>query len=137
MPIESRFLPLLGRLLIAAIFLPSGLNKLMHPDATQAYIASGGLPLPLLAYLVAVACELGGGILLVVGYQTRLAAAAMALFTVVAGLGFHTHWADQEQFINFFKNLAIAGGLLQVAAFGAGSLSLDALRRPALKTQTA
>jgi putative oxidoreductase len=122
------YLPLLGRLLLAAIFLLSGVNKLFAPGPTQAYIAAAGLPLPLVAYIVALVVEIGGGVLLVVGYRTREVALALALFTVVAALGFHNNFAEQNQMIHFLKNLAIAGGLLQIVAFGAGSISLDARR---------
>jgi len=122
-----------GRLLLAAIFLISGLGKLADPAGTQAYIAAAGLPAPLLAYLAAVAVEVGGGILLIVGYRTRPVALAIAGFSIVAALGFHSNFADMNQMIHFLKNLAMAGGLLQVAAFGAGSFSVDA-RRPRMAT---
>ncbi len=125
----TRFAPALGRLLIAVIFLLSGFSKMVDPAMTQGYIAAAGLPIPLVAYLIAVAVELGGGALLLVGYQTRLAALALAAFSVAAAFGFHHDFADQNQMIHFLKNLAIAGGLLQVFAFGAGSFSLDARSR--------
>jgi putative oxidoreductase len=115
----------LGRLLLAAIFLVSGLGKIANPQMTQGYIASAGLPFPLLAYLIAVAIELGGGALLVVGFQTRIVGIVMAVFTVAAALGFHHEFADQNQMAHFLKNIAITGGLLQVAAFGAGRFSID------------
>jgi putative oxidoreductase len=117
-----------GRILIAVIFIMSGLSKLGAPAATQGYIASVGLPLPLLSYLLAVVTELGGGLLLLVGFQTRLIAAWLAVFTVAAAIFFHSNLADQNQFINFVKNVMITGGLLQLVAFGATSLSLDARR---------
>jgi putative oxidoreductase len=119
-------LAFLGRLMIAAIFIISGLGKIGAPAATMAYIASAGLPLPKLAYLISIVVEFGGGVLLVVGYRTRLVAIVMALFTVAAALGFHSLSGDQNQFIHFMKNIAMAGGLLQVAAYGAGRLSFDA-----------
>jgi putative oxidoreductase len=117
-----------GRFLLAVLFILSGLSKCAAPAATQAYIASAGLPAPLISYLVAILVEVGGGVLILVGYQTRIAAAVVAVFTVVAALVFHTNFADQNQFIHFVKNLAITGGLLQVVAFGAGSLSIDSGR---------
>ena len=123
---NQQTIALLGRLLIAAIFVLSGVGKIMAPAGTQAYIASAGLPFPLLGYIAAVVVELGGGILLVLGYRTRLVAWIMAGFTLLAAACFHNHFADQNQMIHFMKNIAIAGGLLQVAAFGAGALSLDA-----------
>ncbi|HEY4250021.1 MAG TPA: DoxX family protein [Roseomonas sp.] len=117
-----------GRLLIAILFLLSGLGKISAPAGTQAYIAAAGLPAPFLAYLGALAVEIGGGTLLVIGYRTRIVALVMAGFTLVAALFFHSNLADQNQMIHFFKNIAIIGGLLQVAAFGAGAFSLDARR---------
>lgn len=118
----------LGRVLLAALFLMSGLSKLGSAAATTAYIASAGLPLPGVAYILTVIVEVGGGLLLLVGLQARLAAAVLAVFTVAAALFFHSNFADQNQMVHFLKNFAIAGGLLQVAAWGAGQWSLDARR---------
>ena len=122
----TRYLPFLGRLLIGLPFAMSGLGKLAAYGKTTAMIAAAGLPVPPLAYAVAVAVELGGGLLLVAGYQARLVAIALALFSIAAAVSFHGNFADQNQMIHFLKNLMIMGGLLQVAAFGAGRLSLDA-----------
>jgi len=119
---------LAGRLGLAAIFLLSGFAKLTAPAATIGYIASVGLPLPTLALALAILVELVGGAMLVLGYRTRAVATVLAVFSVVTALGFHSDLADQNQFIHFFKNIAIAGGLLQVVAFGAGRISLDARR---------
>ncbi|WP_331376568.1 DoxX family protein [Sinorhizobium chiapasense] len=118
-------LAFIGRLLLAAIFLSSGFEKLADPAGTIEYIRAANLPLPTVAYAVAVVLELGGSILLVLGYQTRLAALALAVFTLASALGFHTNFADQNQVIHFMKNLAITGGFLQIVAFGAGGFSLD------------
>jgi putative oxidoreductase len=118
-------LPLVGRILMASIFILSGLSKLAAATATQGYIASAGLPAPVLAYIVAVAVEAGGGLLLLVGYRARVVAAVLAVFTLVTAVVFHHALGDQNQFIHFFKNLAMVGGLLQVVAFGAGRFSLD------------
>lgn len=115
-----------GRLLIAALFLISGLGKIATPALTQGFIASAGLPFPLFAYLVAIVIEVGGGILLIVGYQSRIVASVMAAFTVAAALGFHSGFADQNQMAHFLKNISITGGLLQVVALGAGTFSIDA-----------
>lgn len=115
-----------GRLLLAAIFLLSGFSKLTGFSGTVGYIASTGLPFPELGAVLAIGVELVGGVLLVAGYRTRLAAAALAGFTLVAAAIFHSALGDQNQFIHFFKNIAIAGGLLQVIGAGAGRLSLDA-----------
>jgi putative oxidoreductase len=114
-----------GRLLIAALFLISGLGKIAAPALTQAYIASAGLPFPLLAYLVAIVIEVGGGILLILGYRSRIVASVMAAYTVAAALAFHRDFADQNAMAHFLKNISITGGMLQVVAFGAGTLSLD------------
>jgi putative oxidoreductase len=93
------------------------------------------LPSPLAAYLIAIAVELAGGTLLILGFQTRLAALALAVFSIATAIGFHHDFANQDQLIHFLKDISIAGGLLQVAAFGAGSLSIDA-RRGAAKSTT-
>jgi putative oxidoreductase len=125
---------LLARVLLAALFLPAGISKIAGFAGTAAYIGSVGLPLPELGAAIAVLVEVGGGLALLAGYQTRLVALLMAIFTVVAGVFFHAFWtvAPEQlmlQQIMFMKNIAIAGGLLALTAFGAGALSLDA-RRP-------
>ena len=125
----SAALALVGRILLSTIFLISAVGKLTAPAGTIGYIAAAGLPLPQLAYVLAVAIELLGGLALIAGYQTRIAAAALAVFCVAAAFGFHGNLGDQNQFVHFLKNLAIAGGLLQLIAFGAGPWSLDARRR--------
>src|SRR5262249_5133536 len=114
--------------LLAVIFLISGVGKILAPAMTQGYIAVAGLPLPLVAYLVAIAVELGGSILLILRFQTKLAALALAIFSVAAAVGFRPEFPDQAQLIHFLKNIAMTGGLLQVAAFGPGPLSIDARR---------
>jgi putative oxidoreductase len=125
---SSDILALTGRVLIAAIFILSGASKLADPAGTIGYIASAGLPLPQLAFAGAAAVELLGGLALVVGYRTRLVALVLAIFSILAALSFHSALADQNQFIHFFKNIAMAGGLLQIVAFGGGGRSLDARR---------
>jgi len=124
----AAYLSAVGRVLLAALFLISGIKKLAAPAGTIGYIASAGLPFPELAYGVAIFVEVVLALALIVGYRVRITAALMAAFTLAAAFGFHFNLADQGQFIQFFKNLSIAGGLLQVAAFGAGALSLDARR---------
>ncbi|WP_176592559.1 DoxX family protein [Sphingobium sp. EM0848] len=121
--------PLAGRILLAPLFLLSGLSKIAAPAVTIGMIAGSGLPFATLGFALAVLVEVGGGTALLAGYRTRLVAAVMALFTLATALAFHANFADQNQFIHFFKNLAIAGGLLQLVAYGAGRLSLDARRR--------
>lgn len=121
-------LPLAGRIAISAIFVLSGVSKLADPAATIGYIQSVGMPFPQLALAIAVLVELVGGVALVLGYRTRAVAAVLALFSVVAAFAFHGALGDQNQFIHFFKNIAIAGGLLNVIALGGGAWSLDARR---------
>src|SRR5579859_7496026 len=103
----------------------SGLSKLGAHAATVGYIGMVGLPVPSLAYLVAVAIEVGGGLMLLSGYRVRPASVVMAVFSLVTAFFFHRNFADQNQMIHFLKNVMIAGGLLQIVAFGAGALSLD------------
>ena len=122
-------IPFVGRVLLSAIFLMSVLGKIQAPAGTIGYIASAGLPFPEAAYALAVLIELVGGLGLLVGYRTRIAAGALAIYTLVAAIGFHSNLADLNQFIHFFKNVAMTGGLLQVVAFGAGAFSIDAYRR--------
>ena len=117
-----------GRLLIAVLFLLSGLSKIGAPAMTQSFIAAAGLPLPIVGYVIAVVVEVGGGLLLAVGYRTTYVAVVMAVFTFAAAVFFHNNFADHNQMIHFLKNVAIVGGLLQVAAFGAGTFSVDGLR---------
>lgn len=118
----------LGRVFLAALFLLSGLSKLGTAAATTGYIAAAGLPFPGVAYAMTLVVEIGAGMLLLIGFQARVAAAVLALFTVMAAIFFHGNFADQNQMVHFLKNLAIAGGLLQVAVSGAGRWSLDGRR---------
>lgn len=122
----TRYASLVGRLLIGLPFALTGFGKLTAYGATTAYIASAGLPLPPVAYAIAVLVELGGGLLLIAGYQARSVALALAVFSLAAAVAFHNNFADQNQMIHFLKNVMMAGGLLQIFAFGAGALSLDA-----------
>lgn len=124
-------LALLGRLLIAFMFVPSGWGKLLGFAGTAGYIASKGVPLPEVCAAIAVFAELGLGLLLLFGWKARWAALGMAIFVAVITPIFHNYWAAPEaqmmmQKLNFTKNLAIIGGLLAFAAFGAGRFSLDA-----------
>ena len=121
----TRYLPFIGRLLIGLPFAMSGLSKLAAYGATTTMIGAVGLPFPPLAFLVAVAIELGGGALLVLGYRVRPVAIAMAAFSLATAVAFHNNFADQNQMIHFLKNVMMAGGLLQIAFFGAGAFSLD------------
>ncbi len=127
---DNKYLPLVGRILMAAIFVMSGIGKISNPGATIGYISAMGLPLPQLGLVLAIAIEVIGGALLVAGFHTRPVALALAAFSIATGLIFHSAIGDQNQMIHLMKNFAMAGGLLQIAAFGAGSLSLDARRHP-------
>ena len=121
----TRYLPFIGRLMIGLPFAMSGLGKLAAYGATTAMISAAGLPVPPLAFAFAVAAELGGGLLLIAGYRTRFVAAGLAVFALATAVSFHSNFADQNQMIHFLKNVMMAGGLLQIVAFGAGALSLD------------
>ncbi len=117
---------LVGRVLLSALFIWAGWGKLMGPAAAKAMLARYGLPLPALAYLVAVAVEIGGGLLLLVGLFTRPVAVALGLWCIATALIAHTNFADRNQAIHFMKNVMGAGGFAYVAALGAGLYSLDA-----------
>jgi putative oxidoreductase len=125
----TRYLPFVGRLMLGLPFAMSGSSKLGAYAATTGYISAVGLPLPPLAFAVAVAVELGGGLLLIAGYRARYVAAALALFSLATAISFHNNFADQNQMIAFLKNVMMAGGLLQIVAFGAGALSVDNRRK--------
>jgi putative oxidoreductase len=129
-PSLCHILPLAGRVLLALIFVMSGFGKITGFAGTVGYIASKGLPMAELAAVLAIVVELGGGLLLIAGWKARWAAAALAFFSLVAAFLFHNYWAvppemAQNQMIHFMKNLAIAGGLLQIVAHGAGAWSVD------------
>lgn len=120
-------LSLVGRILLALLFVPAGFGKIGGFAATAGYAASKGVPLPELAIALAILVELGLGLLLLVGFQTRWAALGIALFTFIISFIFHP-LSDPSQAQAFFKNMAIVGGLLTVAAWGAGAWSLDGRR---------
>ena len=122
-----------ARLLMVALFLPAGIGKLTGFAGTVGYISSVGLPLPTLAAATALIVEIVGGLALLAGFGTRIAALVLAAFTLVASFFFHNYWgvpADQAfmQQLLFFKNIAVVGGLLAIAANGAGAWSLDSRR---------
>jgi putative oxidoreductase len=124
---------LIGRVLLAYLFVPAGWGKIAGFAGTVGYIASQGVPLPQVAAALAIVAELGLGLLLLVGFQTRWAALGLAIFTAVITPIFHHYWSVPDaqvmmQTLNFNKNLAIVGGLLAFAAFGAGRLSIDGKR---------
>ena len=123
---------LVGRILLATIFVLSGFNKIGGFDGTVGYMASAGLPFASFLLVLTIAMELGGGLLLIVGWQTRWVALAFFQFLIPVTLVFHTASHNpaeaQSQMINLLKNISIMGGMLQVFAFGAGAWSLDARR---------
>jgi putative oxidoreductase len=132
-PAQNLF-TLVGRILIALLFVPTGWGKLTNFSGTVAYITSGGVPLPEVCAAIAIFAELGLGLALLVGWQARWAALGLAIFTLVVSPVFHHYWSVPDaqvymQKLNFFKNMAIAGGLLAFASFGAGGFSLDGRRR--------
>jgi len=122
----KRYIPLAGRVMLGAPFVMSGFGKLAAHQSTVGFIGSVGLPLPELGWIIAIAVELGGGALLLLGYRARSVALVMAIFTLATALLFHSNFADHNQMIQFLKNVMLAGGLLQIVYFGAGPLSLDA-----------
>lgn len=126
-------LALVGRLLLALLFLPAGLSKISGFAGTVGYIASKGMPMPTAAAVVAIIVEVAAPLALIAGFGTRWAALVLAGFTVVATFVFHNFWAmpaDQVmmQQLMFYKNIAVVGGLLVLAAHGAGAWSVDAKR---------
>src|SRR5260221_11810023 len=105
-PMTNDYAAAFGRLMIATLFVLGGLGKIAAPAATQAYIASVGLPLPIAAYLIAVAVEIGGGLLLAAGYRTTFVASGLAVFTLATAGFFHHNFADLNHFIHFFNKTA-------------------------------
>jgi putative oxidoreductase len=116
---------LAGRFLMSAIFIHRGVVKAMAPAATMAYFAKQGLPMVGAAYALTLAVEIGGGILFLIGYRARLSALVLGAWCVATALAAHYHPESREQMIHFMKNIAMAGGFLQVVAYGAGRLSAD------------
>ena len=124
---DHAYSTLIVLILMAAIFLMSGLGKIADPAGTQQYMQAMGMTwATTLFYIGAIVIEMGGGISLLLGYWTRAGAMALLLFMIPTTLVFHTHFADQNQMIHFLKNLAMFGGLCYIAAYGAGPISLDA-----------
>jgi len=126
----QNILNLLGRLLIVALFLPAGLGKIAGFEGTLGYFASLGIPAPTFALIATIVIEVLGSLALLIGFQTRLVASIMALFTLIAAVTGHAYWAApvDQAFIAqllFFKNIAVMGGLLILASTGAGGFSLD------------
>ena len=123
----DKYGPLLGRFLLTVIFIIAGIQKITDLSGTAAFMASKGLPLVNVLLVLAIIVELGGGLLILLGWQARWAAAALFFFVIVVTLIFHPIWSDQELLQNyrdFIKNIAILGGLMYVMVHGSGPLSL-------------
>lgn len=114
-----------GRALMSGLFIWSGYSKLTAAAATKAMFAKMGLPLPDILWLVIVIVELGGGLALLIGFQAQLTALVLCLWCIATALAAHSNFADMNMKIQFMKNLAMAGGFVFIALFGAGGLSLD------------
>lgn len=112
----KRSLWTLGRIFLAAIFIGSGLTKVADPGGTIGYMTAFGMPLPEVLLVGAIACELGAGIALLIGFKPKWMAAALALYLVPTTLIFHHAVTEQAQMLQFLKNLSIIGGLLAVVA---------------------
>ena len=130
MTATERYTPLVGRIFLSLIFIVSGFGKMLDFAGTASYMETYGIPMASLLLVFAILFELGGGALLLIGFQSRLAALALIVFTLLATLIFHDFWAlagaeREMQFINFMKNLSMIGGLLLVVGFGSGPISLD------------
>jgi putative oxidoreductase len=129
----TNLISLIGRVLLALMFVLAGASKLGNIEGTAGYIASAGLPMASVLAVVVGLLELVGGLALIVGFQVRWAGLSLALFTLAASVIFHAWWAapEAEQFVAqllFMKNISVAGGLLLISALGAGGLSVDARR---------
>ena len=121
---------LIGRVLMAALFIIFGIRKVLAFGFYAGYFAKLGFPAPEVMVVLAIIVEVGGGLLMVIGWKTRWAAWALAIFTVIATFMAHRYWElDAQQYVaqmtNFWKNMTIVGGLLMVACFGAGPISVD------------
>lgn len=126
-------LNLLGRILIVALFLPAGLSKLTGFEGAVGYFESLDMAIPTLGVIVAIIAEVAGGVALLVGFQTRIVAILLAVFTLAATIIGHAYWAAPADaaFIAqllFFKNIAVIGGLLVLASSGAGKFSIDGFK---------
>ena len=124
---------LVGRILLGLLFVMSGFEKITGFQGTVGYISSAGLPMASVVAVLTILIELGGGLMIVFGFYTRWAAYALAGFTLLAAILFHAYWGVPEaarmgQYLNFWKNVTIAGGMLVLAAFGPGAISVDAKR---------
>jgi putative oxidoreductase len=115
----------LGRLLLSSLFIWAGWGKLMNPPGTAQYFANYHLPAPDVLVWIVIIIELIGGLLILIGFQTRWVALVLAIFCLITGFAIHLPAGDLPNMINFYKNLTMAGGFLYVVAYGAGALSVD------------
>lgn len=127
----SKPLALVARILMASIFISAGFSKILGFDGVTAYIASKGLPMPMIIAGLTVALEILGGLAIIVGYKARIAGLLLGLFSILAAFIFHNFWAFPPeqvylQNIMFMKNLSMAGGLFLLTVFGTGGYSIDA-----------
>ena len=122
-------LPLAGRMFISGVFFISGFRKITGPAATIGFIASVGMPFPQLGLVIAILVETVVIAALVLGYRTRIAATILVAYCFATAIFFHNHWSDTNQMMHFWKNMTMAGGLMQIIAFGGGRFSLDARRK--------
>ncbi len=128
---KSDWIALIGRVCLAAIFIILGATKISGFDGMVGYAASAGMPFPEIAIVLAIIIELGGGLMIALGWKTRWAAKALAVFLIVVTYFFHMNLADQGQMTMFLKNLSIFGGVLMLIAHGAGAYSIDAkMKKP-------
>ncbi|WP_210243412.1 DoxX family protein [Mesorhizobium sp. B2-4-14] len=119
---------LIGRIFISGVFIISGIGKIGAPTATMAFISSVGLPFPQLGLTIGILVETVVTVAFLVGYRTRMMAAIIVVYCFATAIFFHNAWSDVNQLMHFWKNMTMAGGLMQVIAFGAGRYSLDAFR---------
>ncbi|MUH00680.1 DoxX family membrane protein [Scytonema sp. UIC 10036] len=120
-----KYIPLIARSSLASVFLESGVNKILHPVATQQFMAAHGMPFTGLFLVSAIILELVAGLSVLLGYKARWGAIALIKFLITVTFIFHTNFSDHMQVGQFMKNLAILGGLMMVVQYGAGAVSFD------------
>jgi putative oxidoreductase len=126
----QRILPLIARTLIAIIFVRSGIDKIFDFAGTQQRMAEAGIPLTPIVLVFAILFEIVGGLMIISGFKARIGALLLIIFMIPTTIVFHNPIADANQTIQFFKNLAIIGGLLMVYTYGAGPISVDEYTTP-------
>lgn len=124
----NNWLAFAGRVLLAAIFIVSGLNKIFNFAGSQKYMAMHGIPMANIFLICAIVLEIGGSLSILFGFKAKLGALMLTVFIIPTTLIFHTNFSEQMQFIMFLKNIAILGGLLQVASFGPGAISMESCK---------